>query len=174
MVDYVERFIKGLKKHKAIAFIIILFTAIILTANFLGALQDIYDVFASKTANLDLLVYRSDIVVDYSDDNTTVIGYNTTFVTQFTNTGDIPLTIMACDVFRQDQNGSLIDVRDPLAANLGYLKPNDSLNYNFTKYFEVSIPVENGIISEFMLFTSYRDNSNNIEQLWVDPFEKLD
>lgn len=174
MVDYVERFIKSLKKHKGIALVIIIFTAIVLTANFLGALQSIYEILAPKNANLDLLVYRSDIVVDYNDDNTTVIGYNTTFITQFTNIGDIPLTIMACDVFRKNPNGTLIDVRDPLASNLGYLKPNDSLNYNFTKYFKVSIPVEIGVISGFMLFTSYRDNSNNIKNLWVNPFEELD
>ena len=166
MVDYVDRFFKKIKEHKLIAIVLIGVVVIIGIASFLGALNVIGQFLFPPSSNLDVLVYSSHIDLVKNHDNTTVIGFNTTVVAQITNTGEIPVTIVACDVFLKNDGTPDAEI----LSNIKYLQPDESFDYNFTKNIEVSIPVKSGTIDlkEFTVLVMYRDNSGNIKTVWKD------
>ena len=168
-VDYVDRFFKKIKEHKLIVIVIIGFVVICGIANFLGALNVIGQFFIPPSSNLDVAIYGSKIYLVKSQNDTTVIGFNTTVNMQITNTGEIPVTIVACDVFLKNHE---IPDSEPI-SKIKYLQPNDSFDYNFTKNIEVSIPIISGTIdlTEFTFIVMYRDTSGNIKTVWRD-FEK--
>jgi len=169
MVDYVSSFTKKLKKHKVIAGVFIIVLAIILIANFLGALKFIYEFF-SPTMRLSVRAYTGEFIPTYNENKTAFIGLNATFPTQITNTGKVPVHIVACDVFMKP-----VDVVDEKISEITYLKPQDSFSYNITKYFDVMIPLNSTedvtpYFTDYVLLVMYADYSNplDIRSVWAD------
>ena len=162
MADYVSSFTKILKKHKVIAGIAIFIFAIIFIANFMG--------FFSATS-LDIKInnrYMSDYF--YNADKTVVIGLNSSFPIYITNTGRVPIHIVAIDVFAKP----IHDVNEVL-SEIAYIKPEDNFSYTFTKYFDVSLPL-NGTSdqlfqqTDYALLVMYTENSNGLDakSVWTE------
>jgi len=169
MVDYVDKFFKKVKKHKTLACFLIGIIIIIGIADFLGALNVISQFLFPPSSNLDVLVYNSNINFDYSNDNTTVIGFNTTVVSQITNTGKVPITIVACDILRDK-----VDNLEFTISNIKYLQPDESFDYNYTKYIEVSLPVsEDSPVGNFYFLVVYKDNTGKFKDVWIDLFNPI-
>jgi len=91
------------------------------------------------SAKLDVKIYDWSINTTQNEDNTTYIGLNTTFPSYLTNTGNVPINIIVCDVYLS-QNGKPTNLSEERISEIAYLKPQDNFAYNFTKYFNVSIP----------------------------------
>jgi len=121
-------------------------------------------------SNLDVLMYESTTDLIYSNDNTTVIGFNVTFSAQITNTGNIPLHIIAFDIFPKNSIPS--DKSYPYVS-IRYLQPNESFDHNFTKLFNVLIPVKTGTIEQYVGAVIYRDNSGNVKWVLKDLWNPL-
>jgi hypothetical protein len=162
MVDYVSSFTKKLKKHKVIVGIAILIFVIILIANFMG--------FFSPTS-LDIKIYNWEIIAThYNDDETAVIGLNSSFPIYITNTGRVPIHIVAVDVFAKP----IRDV-DEVLSEIAYLKPEENFSYTFTEYFDVSLPL-NGTSdqlfqqTDYALLVMYTENSNRlgVKSVWTE------
>ncbi len=122
---------------------------------------------------LDVQIYDWYVNTTLNQDNTTYIGLNTTFPSYITNTGNVPVHIVDCDVF-QSQNGNPInDSGKPLYSEIAYLKPQDSISYNFTKYFNISIPVNKatlGDLYDYLLVVGYyTQNPYDIKYVWISP-----
>lgn len=121
-------------------------------------------------SDLDVLVYSSQTELIYNDDNTTVIGFNITFNSQMTNVGNIPLTIAAIDILPKN---NLPHEADYVYANIKYLQPNENYDRNFTKLFNVSIPVKTGKIEQYIGVVGYRDSLNNYKWVMKDLWNLL-
>ena len=119
------------------------------------------------SSNLDVLVYESHTKVIYNQDNTTCIGFDVSFSAQITNTGNIPVTVAAYDIFPK---GNIPNSKDYIYSNTNttYLKPTDSFNQEFSKHFNASIPVETGLIPQYVGAVIYRDNSGNVKSVTAD------
>ena len=114
------------------------------------------------------------VVPTYNLDNSTIIGLNVTFPTDISNIGNTPIHIAACDVF-MEQDGKPINVTQEPFSEIEYLKPQDSFTYNFTKYFEVSIPTANmteadlvNLGTNYSLLVMYYSNPQNYQSYWVN------
>ena len=63
-----------------------------------------------------------------------------------------------------------------------YLKADDSFTYNFTKYFDVSVPITNMtgedamdiIINYLLLVVYYTKNSQDTQCYWVDVAQYIE
>lgn len=110
----------------------------------------------------------------YNLSNSTIISLNVTFPTVISNIGNNPIHIAACDVFIE-QDGKPTNVTQEAFSEIAYLKPQDSITYNFTKYFEVSIPATNMTEADlihlgcnYSLLVMYYSNPQNYQSYWVD------
>ena len=173
--DYLSSFSRKWKKHKLLAVVFIAITAIILIANFLGALAVLHDFVVPPTANLDIAIYGWTIYPTYNNDNTTIIGLNATFPSHITNIGKIPVHIVVFDVFLDKNGKPLIEGNsNESISEIMYLKPQDSFSYNFTKSFAVSIPAKPMTLDTLNQLNSYyllvgcRENSQDIKQIWKE------
>jgi len=120
--------------------------------------------------NLDIKIYGWTVETPRNEDNTAYIGLNTTFPAHITNTGNVPIHIVACDVF-QSKNGQPVDIGDQYLSEIAYLKPDDMFNYNFTKYFSFSTPtntLNSGDVTNYFLLVMYTSNSMDTKSYWKD------
>lgn len=168
MVDYVNKVKKKFKENKVFAVFIVAIIVIIGIASFLGALKVISDFF-SPTTNLGIKLYDFIIFPTYNENKTAWIGLNTTFPAQITNTGKIPVHIVACDVFMLPVG----ELEEQHPSEIKYLKPQESFSYNFTKYFDVSMPLDEGIyasqLNNFTLLVMYTDDlSSDFKSVWTN------
>jgi hypothetical protein len=122
------------------------------------------------SSKLDVLIYTSTTDLIYSPDNTTVTGFNVTFSAQMTNTGNIPLTVAAIDILPKN---NLPHEADYPYSNIKYLQPNENYDCNFTKLFNVSIPVKTGTIEQYIGVIGYRDSLNNYKWVLKDLWNPL-
>jgi hypothetical protein len=122
---------------------------------------------------LDVKNYGFYVNTTLSEDNATYIGLKPTFPSYITNIGNVPVHIVVCDVYLS-QNGKPSNLSGESISEIAYLKPEDSISYNFTKYFEVSIPVHTltvGDVTNYLLLVGYyTQNLNDIKWLWVNPY----
>jgi hypothetical protein len=120
--------------------------------------------------NLDIKIYSWNVKTPRNEENTAYTGLNTTFPAQIINTGNVPIHIVACDVF-QSKNGKPIDTYDEPLSEIAYLKPQDTFSYNFTKYFSFSAP-RNTLTSEdvtnYFLLVMYTTDTMGVKQYWKD------
>lgn len=157
------------KKTKRIA------SYIIGTVFFLAALIAIYDHFAPSAANLDIAVYGWNVDFVKSNDNTTIVGFNVSIQTQITNTGKLPAHIVICDVYPSKNGKPVIDENaSATISEIMYLKPQDSLSYNYTKFFTVSTLLGNATeftlndIASYYIYVGYRETSLEVKQIWKE------
>ena len=158
---------KGKKRftnYQLMVITIIVSVIAILSTIFFGVIPLIQ---STPSSNIDVLVYESHTKMIYNQDNTTCIGFYVNFSAQITNTGNIPVTIAAYDIF---QKGNVPNSKDYIYSNTNttYLKPNDSFNQQVSKHFNASIPVETGIIPQYVGAVVYRDISGNVKSVIAD------
>jgi hypothetical protein len=123
---------------------------------------------------LDVKIYSWYVNTTLNEDNTTYIGLNATFPAYITNTGNVPINIVLCDVYLS-QNGTPSNISGEPISEIAYLKAGDIFAYNFTKYFNVSIPVNStsafgNIYNDYFLVVGYyTQNINDVTWVWTSP-----
>jgi len=123
---------------------------------------------------LDVKIYDWSVNTTQNEDNTTYVGLNTTFPSYLTNTGNVPINIVVCDVYLS-QNGKPTNLSEERISEIAYLKPQDNFAYNFTKYFNVSIPEKSpeafdNIYNHYLLVVGYyTQNLNDVKWIWISP-----
>jgi hypothetical protein len=122
--------------------------------------------------NLDVKIYNWYVNTTLNEDNTTYTGLKITIPSYITNTGNVPVHIVVCDVFLSI-NGKPSNLSDERLSEIAYLKPEDIFACNFTKYFNVSIPVKTATLEDLtnylLLVGYYTQNINDIKYVWIDP-----
>jgi hypothetical protein len=145
----------------------------IIVAIVLALIPITYEVINSLPApKLDVKTYGWYVNVTTTKDNTTYTGLNATFPAYITNIGNVPVHVVVCDVFLS-KDGKPSNLSDELLSEIAYLKPDDSFPYNFTKHFDVSMPVNTTtpleLTNYLLLVGYYTQNLNDIKYFWIDP-----
>jgi hypothetical protein len=121
--------------------------------------------------NLTITLLNWTIYPTYNQDNTTFIRLNATFPAEIINNGNVPIHIVACDVFLT-RNGKPSNISAEQLNEIAYLKPQDSFPYNFTKTFNVSIPVNEftygDAVNYMLLVVYYTNNPLDSKSVWFD------
>ena len=127
------------------------------------------------------LISRGEVHPFYNTNRTIITGLNVTIPTTISNTGNVPIHIAACDVFMTNE-AKPTNLTDQIIGEVMYLKADDSFTYNFTKYFDVSVPITNMTVGDAMdiiknyllLVVYYTKNSQDTQCHWVDVAQYIE
>ncbi|MFA5869697.1 MAG: hypothetical protein WC941_08370 [Candidatus Bathyarchaeia archaeon] len=124
--------------------------------------------------NVDIKIYSGKIETNLNENKTIYTGLKTTFPALIVNTGNVPVNIVICKVYLR-VDGKPNNLSDVPLSQIAYLKPNDSFEYNFTNYFDVSMPVSTtspkDIINYLLLLGYQPSNNDEIKFVWIDPIK---
>lgn len=138
----------------------------------------IYDYVKNlPSPNLDVKIYTWRLDTTLNENKTIYTGLKTTFPSYITNIGNVPIHIVICDIYL-NVNGKPSNLSSVSISEITYLKPQESYPYNFTKHFNVSLPVATTPLESnkyFLVVGYYTLNYNEIKYVWIEPpnFVKL-
>jgi len=127
------------------------------------------------------IISGASVIPTYDTNHTSLIGINVTIPTVITNVGNIPIHIAACEVFMSENGKPSWDSSTVSIGEVKYLQQDESFTYNFTKYFQISMP--NNLTYQQMIDLTtkyfldvfyYTYDQNDYQQYWVNIDKKLD
>jgi hypothetical protein len=128
--------------------------------------------FSLPAPNLSIAVYGGNIKPIYNANKTSIIGLIPTFPAIITNTGNVQIHIVICEI-REDKNGEPFNITEAPITDIANLKPQETLKYNFTKTFDYSKPVTNLTMSYWLGVTYWTQSLGDRKTVWFNTVQDI-
>ena len=111
------------------------------------------------------MVYSGNIKPIYNANKTNLIGLTPTFPAIITNTGNVQVHLVICEIY-ENKNGKPFNITEVTLTDIANLKPQETFKYNFTKTFDYSNPVTNITMSYWLGVTFWTQNLGDRKTVW--------
>lgn len=122
--------------------------------------------------NLSIAVNGGNIKPIYNENKTLIIGLIPTFPAIITNTGNVQIHIVICEI-REDNNGKPFNTIEAPITDIANLKPQETLKYNFTKTFDYSKPLTNITMSFWLGVTYWTQSLGDRKTVWYKAVQDI-
>jgi hypothetical protein len=132
-----------------------------------------YDYFKNlPSPNLSVAVYGGNIIPIINKNDTAIVGLKPIFPAIITNTGNVPVHIASYELY-ENINGKPYNITVVPFSEKAYLKPQETLKYNFTKTFGYSYSGVNMTLSYWLGVTYWTQNFGDNKTVWFNKVQDI-